>query len=121
MSFDFKEYMVDIVEFLCAETLEEIDYGILDLSKIKDYGLREVLLFFEELLSMELRLNYLENPTGIFRVYIVEDRYFYEEFGYVLEADSISDLRELVLSEERIWYVFDEYLAEKIIDGRGIN
>lgn len=121
MRFNFTEYMVDIVEFLCRETLEEIDYGILDLSRINDYGLREVLLFFEELLSLELKINYLENSTGIFRVHIAEGRYFYEEFGYVLEADSVLELRELVLGEDRIWYVFDEYMAEKIIGGRGIN
>ena len=60
MRFDSVKYSVEIVEFLCAETLEEIDYGILDLSRIKNYELREVLIFFEELLTMELRLNYLK-------------------------------------------------------------
>ena len=117
MRFDFSKYMVDIVEFLCSETLEEIDYGILDLSGIKNYELKGVLLFFEELLTLELKINYLKNDTGIFRVSIVENYYRYEEFGYVIEADSILELRESVLSENRIWYVFDEYLADKIIGG----
>ena len=115
MRFD-SGYLVEIVEFLSAETLEEIDYGILDLSKIKDYGLREVLLHFEELLTLELKLNYLENDTGIFRVHAIDGRYCYREFEYVLEADSIVELKELVLSENRIWYVFDECLAEKLIN-----
>ena len=114
MRFDFSKYTVEIVEFLCADTLEEIDYGILDLSRIKDYELKEVLLFFEELLSLELRENYLNNNTGIFRVHIVGNRYYYSELDYVIEADSICELKELVLSENRIWYVFDGYSAEKL-------
>ena len=31
MEFDLVRYSGEIVEFLCAKTLEEIDYGILDL------------------------------------------------------------------------------------------
>lgn len=116
MRFHFSNFEVEIIEFLCIETLEEIDYGILDLSKIKNYELREVLQFFEELLTLELRGNYLENDTGIFRVSNVGDRYYYREFDYVIEADSISDLKESVLSENRIWYVFDEFLAEELVD-----
>lgn len=116
MRFHFSSFEVEIIEFLCVETLEEIDYGVLDLSKIRDYKLREVLEFFVELLSLELRVNYLENDTGIFRVSAVGDRYYYREFGHVIEADSISDLKESVLSENRIWYVFDEVMAEKLVD-----
>ena len=115
MRFDTVKYSVEIVEFLCAETLEEIEYGILVLSCIKNYELQEVLIFFEELLTIELKLNYLENMTGIFRVEIIGDKYRYSEFGEVIEADSIYELKELVLAENRIWYVFDDILAQNII------
>lgn len=119
MEFNLNKFRVEIVEFFNAETLREIDYGILDLSRIQDYELKEVLIFFEEFLTMELKLNYLENETGLFRVQIIDDKYCYDEFGYVIEADSICELKELVLSENRIWYVFDEILAEKIISSTG--
>ena len=119
MEFYLNKFRVEIVEFFNAETLREIDYGILDLSKVQDHELREVLIFFEEFLTMELKLNYLENETGLFRVQIIDDKYCYDEFGYVIEADSICELKELVLSENRIWYVFDEILAEKIISSTG--
>jgi hypothetical protein len=115
MEFNCLKYSVEIVEFLNVETLKEIDCGILDLSKIKNYELREVLLFFEELLTLELKVNYMENDTGIFRVQIIENKYYYKEFGHVIEADSICELKELVLSENRIWYVFDDILAKKLL------
>ena len=115
MEIDLAKYSVEIVEFLSAKTLEEIDYGILDLSRIKDYGLKEVLLFFEELLTLELKANYLENDTGLFRVQIIGNKYVYKEFSHVIEADSISELKTLVLSENRIWYVFDDILAYYIL------
>ena len=115
MRFISMKYSVEIVEFLCARTLEEIDYGILDLSHVKNRELREVLIFFEELLEMELRLNYLENRTGIFRVEVMEGRYCYKEFGQVIEADSICELKEMVLAENRIWYVFDDILAGELM------
>lgn len=118
MRFDLLKYSVEIVEFLCAKTLEEIDYGILDLSHIRNYELKEVLMFFEELLTLELKLNYLENDTGLFRVHVVGNRYCYKEFGYVLEAGSLCELKELVLGENRIWYVFDEISAQKLIEGQ---
>lgn len=111
------KYSLEIVEFLCAETLEKIDWGILDLSKIKDYELKEILLYYEELLSEELEENYFNNDTGIFRVHVVGSRYCYKEFEYVIEADSICELRELVLEENRIWYVFDDILACKLLSG----
>lgn len=119
MEFYLNKFRVEIVEFFNAETLREIDYGILDLSKVQDHELREVLIFFEEFLTMELKLNYLENETGLFRVRIIDGKYCYDEFGYVIEASSICELKELVLSENRIWYVFDEILAEKIISSTG--
>ena len=115
MEFDWFKYSVEIVEFLTVETLREIDYGILDLSKIANNELREVLLFFEELLTMELKVNYLENDTGLFRVEVIEEGYRYREFGHVIEAGSICELKELVLSENRIWYVFDDILSKRLI------
>ena len=115
MNFYWIEYSQEIEEFLSVETLEKIDYGILDLSNVRDLKLREVLHFFEELLTLELKVNYLDNSTGIFRVDISGGRYCYREFGYVIEADSIPDLRERVILEGRIWYVFDDVLACEIM------
>ena len=111
MRFSCFEYSVEIVEFLNEKTLEKIDYGILDLSNVRDRQLREVLQVFEELLRLELKVNYLENTTGVFRVEVIEDRYYYREFDDVLEARSMEELRDMVLAENRIWYVFDEVLA----------
>ena len=118
MEFDLVRYKVEIEEFLNVETLRQIDYGTLDLSGIKDPELKGVLLFFEELLTAELEVNYLKNRTGIFRVHIIKDKCYYKEFDYVIEADCLWELRELVLLEDRIWYVFDEILAEDILGGR---
>lgn len=115
MHLNLAKYSQEIHEFLSAETLEKIDYGILDLSNVCDLELREVLHFFEELLTMELKVNYMESNTGIFRVQIVGGRYCYREFGNVIEADSIEDLMELVLRENMIWYVFDDVLANEMI------
>ena len=107
-------YNSEIIDFICAETLYKIDYGILDLSKIPDCKLREVLYYHADLLEVELKLNYLENPTGIFRVRKSNNRYYYEDFEHVIEADSIEELRELVLNDSGIWYVFDEIQAKKL-------
>ena len=96
MHLNLAQYSQEIYEFLSAETLEKIDYGILDLSNVCDLELREVLHFFEELLTMELKVNYMENSTGIFRVHAVDGGYCYREFGNVIEADSIDELMELV-------------------------
>ena len=115
MELNFIKYSEEIVEFLSVKTLEEIDYGVLDLSQIRDYGLREVLCFLEEILTLELKVNYQENDTGLFRVQFLGGRFMYREFGHVLEADSICELRELVLSENRIWYVFDDILANEFL------
>jgi hypothetical protein len=57
----------------------------------------------------------MENSTGIFRVHAVDGGYCYREFGNVIEADSIDELMELVLGENRIWYVFDDLLSDEII------
>ena len=113
MELDLLKYSSEIVDFLSVKTLEEIDYGVLDLSKIRDYRLKEVLYFLEELLTMELELNYLKNRTGLFRVEVSQGKYCYKEFGHVIEADSMEELKETVLNENRIWYVFDDILAEK--------
>ena len=113
MRLDFIRYSGEIVEFLNVKTLEDIYYGVLDLSKVKDLELKEVLMFFEEILTMELKVNYLENNTGCFRVQKFENGFCYNEFGCVIEADSIGKLKELVLGENKIWYVFDEILAQK--------
>ncbi|WP_405322045.1 hypothetical protein [Methanobrevibacter thaueri] len=64
---------------------------------------------------MELKVNYQENDTGLFRVQFLGGRFTYKEFGHVLEADSICELRELVLSENRIWYIFDDILASEFL------
>ena len=117
MEFNGFKFSEEIDEFLCVKTLEEIDYGVLDLFKIKDCELMEVLQFFEELLTLELKVNYLENDTGFFRVERIGGKYYYMEFGHVFEADSICQLKELVLAENRIWYVFDYILASNLIEG----
>jgi hypothetical protein len=114
MEFDLVRYTGEIVEFLSAKTLEEIDYGILDLSDIEDVELKEVLYFFEELLTLELKVNYYENFTGVFRVHCDGEGFCYREFGYEIEAGSLRDLKELVLAENRIWYVFDDFLARRL-------
>ncbi len=43
MELNFIKYSQEIMDFLSVKTLEEIDYGVLDLSQIRDYGLWEVL------------------------------------------------------------------------------
>ena len=113
MDIDLVRYSSEIFDFLSVRTLREIDYGVLDLSKVEDFELKEVLCFLEDLLTMELKVNYRENETGIFRVHVSRGKYCYCEFDHVIEADSIGELRELVLSENRIWYVFDEISARK--------
>lgn len=113
MELDLVKYSPEIYEFLSVKTLREIDYGVLDLSEVRDCGLKEVLYFLEELLTMELKVNYHENDTGIFRVKASGGVYRYCEFGHIIEADSIGELRELVLGENRIWYVFDDILAQE--------
>ncbi len=119
MRFNLHRFNEEIVDFLSVETLEAIDYGILNLSNIEDLDLKEVFYFFEELLTLELKVNYFENSTGIFRVQFSEGMFYYREFGHVIEANSLNELKELVLRDNRIWYVFDEYLAEKLLEYDG--
>ena len=114
MELNLTRFSQEIIDFLCTDTIRGIDYGILDLSHVMDIELREVLYFLEEVLTLELKVNYLENNTGIFRVQLEKNRYYYREFGYVIEADSLVELKELVLAENRIWYVFDYDLVESL-------
>lgn len=114
MDFNLTHFAVEIVEFLSADTLRDIDYGVLDLSYIRDGELKEVLRFFSHILTDELKVNYLENRTGIFRVEFYENRFYYVEYGHVIKADSLCELKQLVLAQNRIWYVFDRELAENI-------
>lgn len=115
MDFNLTHFALEILEFLSADTLRDIDYGVLDLSYIRDGELKEVLCFFSHILTDELKVNYLENETGIFRVELMEGRFCYREYGHVIEADSVEELKELVEGENRIWYVFDQVLAENLI------
>lgn len=103
-------YMDEIVDFVSAETLRAIDWGILDLSHIKDMQLKSILLLLEDALTMELERNYKENNTGIFRVSCLKGVWYYKEREFVIRADSLKELEMSVKSQEKIWYVFDEYL-----------
>lgn len=113
MEIDLCEFSSEIRDFLCVETLEKIDYGVLDLSDVRNFELKEILYDCSIMLEMELRFNYMENTTGFFRVSVNGGKCCYFENEVVLEADSLCDLRELVLSQNRIWYVFDEIRAKK--------
>ena len=115
MEIDLTRFNREIFDFLCMETIQEIDFGILDLSHVEDIELKGALRFFKEVLTLELKVNYLENNTGIFRVQCENDRYCYREFGHVIEADSLMELKDMVLAEDRIWYVFDEELLERFM------
>lgn len=114
MEIDLTRFKREIFDFLCTQTIQEIDFGVLDLSYVEDIELKGALCFFKEVLTLELKVNYLENNTGIFRVQYENGRYCYREFGYVIEADSLVELKDLVLAEDRIWYVFDEELLENL-------
>ena len=52
MRFNSHRFNEEIVDFLSVETLEAIDYDILNLSNIEDLDLKEVFYFFEELLTL---------------------------------------------------------------------
>ena len=93
------KYTEEILEFLTKDTLEAIDWGILDLGHIKDLELKSVLMVYERALTLELKDNYKNNGTGIFRVRHYGEIWCYEEFGYVIEADSVCELKELVLAQ----------------------
>lgn len=113
MEIDLLKYASEIVDFLNGDTLREIDYGILDLSRVGDIELRDVLFYLEELLAVELELNYRQNGTGMFRVYNFGSIWCYCEGEYVVSAYSACELKECVISDNRIWYVFDENLAAR--------
>lgn len=102
------KYTDEILEFLTRDTLEAIDWGVLDLGHIKDLEVKCVLMVYEKSLTLELKENYRNNGTGIFRVRHYNGIWRYEEFGYVIEAENLEELKEIVISQNRIWYVFDE-------------
>lgn len=107
---------MEIKEFLTAKTLEAIDWGVLDLSKVSIEE-RHIVYHFEFLLTSELKENYRSNSCGIFRVKRVEnvwvylDKITFQEFS----ASSLEKLEEMVLDSDNIWYVFDEELAREVI------
>ena len=103
------KYTTEILEFLTTETLEAIDWGVLDLGQVKDLELKSVLRIFERSLTLELQDNYKNNSTGIFRVRYDDDFWCYAEYGHTFKAESLDELREIVVGQNRIWYVFDEF------------
>lgn len=105
----FTRYTDEILEFITKDTLEAIDWGVLDLGHVKDKELKRVLTLIEEALTLELMDNYRNNNTGIFRVSYVEGKWCYDEYGFKLKALSLEELKQRVISQNRIWYVFDEY------------
>ena len=112
MKVSLAKFSNEIADFLTHETLKAIDYGILDLHKVDDRELREVFRFFEELLTVELEVNYLENDTGIFRVSKRGCFWYYKQEKRIIKANSLDELKKSVILENRIWYVFDEDLAK---------
>ena len=115
MEIDLARYSGEIADFLSCDTLMEIDCGILDLSHVGDIELKNVFCYLEELLAVELELNYRCNGTGIFRVHLLGKYWCYCEEDCVIVEYSANELKKSVISKNRIWYVFDEYLAEKIM------
>ena len=108
------KFSSEITDFLTIETVKAIDYGVLDLHNVENRELREVFYFFEELLAVELELNYLENKTGIFRVSKESDFWYYRQERHVIRACSLEELKRKVIVENRIWYVFDETLVKRM-------
>lgn len=108
-------YIDEILEFLTNDTLEAIDWGVLDLGQIRDLELKSVLMVYEQSLTLELKDNYKNNGTGIFRVRYFDGIWCYEEFGCVIEAENLKELEEIVTGQNRIWYVFDEYSINGVI------
>lgn len=108
------KFSSEITDFLTIETVKAIDYGVLDLHNVENRELREVFYFFEELLAVELELNYLENKTGIFRVSKENDFWYYRQERHVIRACSLEELKRKVIVENRIWYVFDENLVKRL-------
>lgn len=118
---DFDKFRWEIIEFMSKETLEAIDWGVLDLGHIRDCELRKILLAMEAALTLELERNYRYNSTGIFRVSVKGRFWCYEENGIEIKAKSIGDLKRLVESQDRIWYVFDEELGGNCVKLKGIS
>ena len=112
------KYQAEVVDFLNEDTLKAIDYGVLDLSKVKNIELKRVLMYIEDILTIELELNYLNNSTGIFRVSRTRECWCYRENNQVIKADSLLELKERVLRQHRIWYVFDELLVKHSLGGK---
>ena len=107
------EYASEVFDFLCADTMYEIDCGTLDLGCIHDVELKEFFCYLEELLHAELLVNYMQSATGIFRVYLFGDVWCYCEGQCVITAKSVGELEKSVISQNGIWYVFDETLARR--------
>ena len=118
---DFDKFRNEIIEFMSKETLEAIDWGVLDLGHIGNCELKEVLLAMEATLTLELENNYRHNSTGIFRVSLEGRFWCYEERDIRIKANSIGDLKRLVESQNRIWYVFDEELGGNCVKLKGIS
>ena len=113
MRLDLANFTSEIGDFLNEETLRAIDYGILDLHQVENRELREVFYFIEELLTAELEQNYLDNDTGIFRVSKRGCLWYYKQERHMIEANTLVELKSKVIFENRIWYVFDEDLADR--------
>ena len=109
------KYTEEILEFLTNDTLRAIDWGVLDLGHIKDLELKSVLTIYETSLTLELKDNYRKNGTGIFRVTRHDEVWCYREFGYVIEAENLDELKEIVMGQNRLWYVFDECSLKGVI------
>lgn len=114
MRINLPKFKREIDDFCSSDTLREIDYGVLDLSHVKNIELRQALYFLEELLTVELQLNYLENSTGIFRVSLEGELWCYKKGKEVIHASSLVELKEMVESINGIWYVFDELSAQRL-------
>lgn len=112
---DFNRFGYEIIEFLSKETLEAIDWGVLDLGHIENRELKQILLALEATLTLELEQNYKYNSTGIFRVSLKGRFWCYKERDIEIKAKNIKDLKMLVESQNRIWYVFDEELGGKCV------
>lgn len=106
---DLIRYSDEIFEFLTSDTLRAIDWGVLDLGHIKDLELKTILMVFEKSLTLELMDNYKNNSTGIFRVRCYGKIWCYEEYGCCIKAENLEELKKLVIGQNRIWYVFDEF------------
>ena len=118
---DFEKFKYEIIEFMCEDTLKAIDWGVLDLGHIKNYELKEILLKLEAALTLELENNYMNNNTGIFRVSLKGRYWCYEEKGIQIKATSIRNLKRIVESQNRIWYVFDEELGGRCVKLKRIS